>query len=191
MNIYTFRVILDTEEDVFRDIEIATDTNFEEFHYAILKAFDFEGMEMASFYMSNEHWDRGQEISLLDMNLGGGDGEVLMMKAVKLEDLIKSPSEKILYVYDFLRMWCFYIELITHKKAAPSTLYPRVSLIYGEAPSETSKEMDLLADFGQSKPGDDDDDYLTGDPELDEFLSDDDDDEPGFSSLDDLDDDLY
>lgn len=196
MNIYKFRVILDTEEDVFRDIEIGTESTFEEFHEAILHAFDFKGEEMASFYMSNENWDKGQEITLMDMAMDGqSQGGVMTMNSVVLEDMIKEPSEKILYVYDFLRMWCFYIELMAHRKAAPSTLYPRVGLVYGDAPAEDSKEMGLLDDLdllmdedGGKKPKRE----STGDPELDAYLDDEDEaDEEGFDNLDDLDDSYY
>lgn len=51
MNIFKFRVIIDTEEDVFRDIEIATDADFKSLHKNILKAFEWKEGEMASFYL--------------------------------------------------------------------------------------------------------------------------------------------
>lgn len=140
VNIFKFRVIIDTEQDVFRDIEIETDATFEQLHEAVLDAFDFESGEMASFYMSNEQWEKGLEIPLMDM---AGDA-ALSMKSTKLSDMLSKPSEKVLYVYDFMRMWIFYVELMEVKKDAPSTIYPRVALVYGDAPSQDSKEMDLF-----------------------------------------------
>jgi hypothetical protein len=140
VNIYKFRVIIDTEQDVFRDIEIETDTTFEKLHEAILDAFDFELGEMASFYMSDEQWEKGLEIPLMEM---AGDA-ALSMKSTKLSEMVSKPSEKILYVYDFMRMWIFYVELMEVKKDLPSTIYPRVALVYGDAPSQDSKEMDLF-----------------------------------------------
>jgi len=140
VNIFKFRVIIDTEQDVFRDIEIETDSTFEQLHEAVLDAFDFESGEMASFYMSNEQWEKGLEIPLMDM---AGDA-ALSMKSTKLSDMLSKPSEKVLYVYDFMRMWIFYVELMEVKKDAPSTIYPRVALVYGDAPSQDSKEMDLF-----------------------------------------------
>ncbi len=140
VNIFKFRVIVDTEENVFRDIEIETDATFDDLHRAILDAFDFEVGEMASFYMSSETWEKGLEIPLTEM----GSEVKLSMKSTKLEDMAKHPADKILYVYDFLKMWIFYVELIEVKKDIPSTLYPRVALVYGDAPSQDSKEMDLF-----------------------------------------------
>ncbi|MFY7970372.1 MAG: IS1096 element passenger TnpR family protein [Flavobacteriales bacterium] len=163
VNIYKFRVIVDTEEDVFRDIEIETNSSFEEFHKAILDSFDFEEGEMASFYMSNESWEKGLEISLMDVG-----GAAPSMANTKLEDMLSKPSDKVLYVYDFLRMWIFYVELVEVKKDKPSTIYPRVALVYGEAPAQDSKEMDLFGSefseeefnevHGNASGGEDDED---------------------------------
>jgi len=163
VNIYKFRVIVDTEEDVFRDIEIETNSSFEEFHKAILDSFDFEEGEMASFYMSNESWEKGLEISLMDVG-----GAAPSMANTKLEDMLSKPSDKVLYVYDFLRMWIFYVELVEVKKDKPSTIYPRVALVYGYAPAQDSKEMDLFGSefseeefnevHGNASGGDDDED---------------------------------
>lgn len=151
VNIYKFRVIVDTEEDVFRDIEIETDSTFETLHRSILDAFDFEEGEMASFYMSDDNWTKGLEIPLMDM--GGEKGKQnLSMSSTKLNEMITQPSEKILYVYDFLRMWIFYVELMEVKKDKPSTIYPLVAMRYGDAPAQDSKEMDLFgSEFDQDE----------------------------------------
>jgi hypothetical protein len=140
VNIFKFRVIIDTEADVFRDIEIETDATFEDLHRALLDAFDFEEGEMASFYMSNENWEKGLEIPLMEM---GSDAR-LSMKSTRLNEMLSKPSDKVLYIYDFMRMWIFYVELMEVKKDKPSTIYPRVALVYGEAPAQDSKEMDLF-----------------------------------------------
>ncbi len=139
VNLFKFRVIMDTEQDVFRDIEIETESNFDTLHKAVLDAFDFEQGEMASFYLSDEEWSKGLEISLMDM--GGVDEDSLSMSTTILSDMVMKPGDKILYVYDFMRMWIFYIELVEVKKDKPSTIYPRVALVFGDAPSQDSKEF--------------------------------------------------
>jgi hypothetical protein len=139
VNLFKFRVIMDTEQDVFRDIEIETESNFDSLHKAVLDAFDFEQGEMASFYLSDEEWSKGLEISLMDM--GGVDEDSLSMSTTILSDMVMKPGDKILYVYDFMRMWIFYIELVEVKKDKPSTIYPRVALAFGDAPSQDSKEF--------------------------------------------------
>ena len=64
--VYKFRVILDAEDDVFRDIAILEDDSLEDLHNAIVNAFGFDGMEIASFYTCDHQWNQEDEISLFD-----------------------------------------------------------------------------------------------------------------------------
>lgn len=191
MNIFKFRVIVDTEADVFRDIEMPVDSTFLQLHEAILRAYEWEEGEMASFYLSNEEWDKGDEIPLMDMGGFEESGTANSMAGTVLNQKVGRPNDKIIYVYDFFRMWCFYIELHAVVKASPAVLYPRIALAFGEAPAYDSKEMDLLSGFDlpAGDGGDGGGPALTGDPEIDQYLSDlDGDDQPeSFESLDDLD----
>lgn len=142
MKVFKFRVLLDTEEDVFRDIEVRSDNTFLELHRTIIEAFGFEGGEMASFYESNEDWDKGTEIPLMEMEVGAGTD----MASTQFGDRVEGDDVKFVYVYDFLRMWCFYIDLQETKDAAGDK-YPSVVLNYGDAPDENSKEIaDLRSD---------------------------------------------
>jgi hypothetical protein len=75
------------------------------------------------------------------MDMGGVDEDSLSMSTTILSDMVMKPGDKILYVYDFMRMWIFYIELVEVKKDKPSTIYPRVALAFGDAPSQDSKEF--------------------------------------------------
>lgn len=169
VNLFKFRVIMDTEQDVFRDIEIETESNFDALHKAVLDAFDFEQGEMASFYLSDEEWSKGLEISLMDM--GGVDEDSLSMSTTILSDMVMKPGDKILYVYDFMRMWIFYIELMEVKKDKPSTIYPRVALAFGDAPSQDSKEFQDMFEADVVGGGASDLDDV--DDEEDEFSEDD------------------
>ena len=67
-----FRILLDSHknEEVFHDILVSDDENFESLFKSIIEAFEFRGDQMASFYVSNENWDKGEEISLLDLSEG-------------------------------------------------------------------------------------------------------------------------
>ena len=166
---YKFRVIVDTEEDVFRDIEMTTHSTFSELHRSILEQFNFEDGEMASFYLSNEEWEKGLEIPLMDM----GDGVVSMDNAV-LHEMLHQVGDKVLYVYDFLRMWIFYVELVEIGETDSEKSYPHLALAFGDAPDQDSKEMDAMFEGngvedefgGEGEDGEDDDDeYGFGDDE--------------------------
>ena len=66
--IYRFRIILNAQEDVFRDLEMDNNATLEDFHNSITQAFGFEGQEMASFYVSNDQWEQGEEF--VDAGIG-------------------------------------------------------------------------------------------------------------------------
>lgn len=129
--IYHFRLILDTKEDVFRDIALEENTTFEDFHNAITQAFGFGGSEMAVFYESDDEWQQGDSISLFDM----GEDDARRMSDVLLQDIFPQLS-KMLYVYDFLNLWTFFIELIETDEPKPGNTYPLLLFSHGEVPEE-------------------------------------------------------
>lgn len=152
MGALKFRVLLDTKEDkeIFRDILIDENDNFESLYHAIISSFRFEGNQMASFYISNDDWDKGHEISLMDMNYGDEaiDEVASVMSSAVLRDFMKEPNQKVILVYDFLRMWIFLIELL--EKTDEIIEKPTTLLAIGIAPPEDSKmaEMDLEDEDG-------------------------------------------
>ena len=100
--VYKIRIILNTEEDVIRDIVIDTVSNLEDLHNAITNAFGFTGDQMASFYRSDETWVQGEEHPLFDM--GEGADRKVQMNVVLLDEILKNNNDKMLYVYDFFNM---------------------------------------------------------------------------------------
>ncbi len=86
--IYRFRVILDndTEDDIFRDLEIRETDTLEDLHNTITQSFGFDGLEMASFYISNDTWEQGEEISMLDIS--EGPDSVRSMNETALKDVV-------------------------------------------------------------------------------------------------------
>jgi len=130
--IYKIRIILDAEEDIFRDIEIEAEKTLEDFHNALTQAFGFEGSEMASFYTCDEEWNQDEEIALFDMSETGS--EVRLMNEVILEDILTEKSTKLIYVYDFLSMWTFFVELADIVEKEDGRSYPNVIFTYGELP---------------------------------------------------------
>ena len=157
--IYRFRVILDAQEDVFRDIEIQAETTLEDFHNAITQAFGFEGSEMASFYTCDEEWNQDEEIALFDMNENGSD--VRLMNETFLEDVLTRNSPKLIYVYDFLSMWTFFVELADIVENESGRSYPNLLFSFGELP-ETPPEKNF-----ESSPQFDFDDTLENYDDLD------------------------
>lgn len=144
MNIYTFRILFEGENEIFRDVQIKETQNFEELHDIIVAAFGFDNAQMASFYCSDEQWNKGQEITLFDMNMEGEDHveTPLVMEEVQLKTKVKGIGEHFLYSYDFLNMKNFFIELIEVDVEDAEAFYPKVIYSQGELPTTESTEMD-------------------------------------------------
>ncbi|WP_209404567.1 hypothetical protein [Pseudozobellia sp. WGM2] len=157
--IYKIRIILDAQEDIFRDIEIEANNSMEEFHNSIAQSFGFLGNEMASFYTCDEEWNQDEEIALFDMSENGSD--VRLMNETFLEDVLTRDNPKLIYVYDFLSMWTFFVELADIVENEPGVSYPNLLFSFGELP-ETPPEKNF-----ESKPKYDFDDTFENYDDLD------------------------
>lgn len=151
--IYRFRIILDTDEDVFRDIEIAALATLEDFHNVIIQSFGFQGEEMASFYTANEFWEEDEEIPLFD--IGDEPGAVRVMNETFINDVVSEENPRLIYVYDFLNMWTFMVELADMAEPQPGISYPHLMFAHGQIPVEapeknfTSEAIDPEEDFDE------------------------------------------
>lgn len=157
--IYKIRIILDAQEDIFRDIEIEANRTTEELHNAITQAFGFMGNEMASFYTCDEEWNQDEEIALFDMSESGS--EVRLMNETGLDDVLNKKSPKLIYVYDFFNMWTFLVELADIVEKEDGRAYPNVLFSFGELPDSPPEK-----NF-ESKPSIDFDDELGNYDDLD------------------------
>ncbi|KOY52323.1 IS1096 element passenger TnpR family protein [Polaribacter dokdonensis] len=138
---YKIRIILDTKEDVLRTILVDDTINLESLHYTIAKAFGFEGQEMASFYRTDDEWNQGEEIPLFNM---AEAGEAISMQTCILNETLPDENNKLIYVYDFLNMWTFYVDVVEINEDKRTDL-PQTILEVGEIPSE-APEKEFVAD---------------------------------------------
>jgi hypothetical protein len=180
MSIYKFRILLESEDDIFRDIEIKSTQNFDDLHEIIVAAFGFDNSQMASFYISNDDWEKGQEITLFDMQVEEDNQEkMLVMADTIINTQVNCAGAHILYSYDFLDMTSFFIELMEIKvKEDGKAFYPKVVYSQGEVPtkkidltemSEEEMANELLKDAGFSEDGDDPDDIFEGFDDLENY----------------------
>mgnify|MGYP000882669239 CR=1 FL=1 len=134
--IYRFRILFDndTEDDIFRDIEIRKTDTLEDLHNVITQSFGFDGSEMASFYRSDDDWNQGEEISLFD--LSEGLDTVKLMSETSIESVTDEDHTKLIYVYDFLSMWTFLLELGEVVEEAEGADYPNLMFVHGQIPNE-------------------------------------------------------
>ena len=136
MAILKFRVYFEEDDSIYRDVAIKHTQSFTDLHGIILKAYEFDSKHQATFYRSNDTWQRGREISLekYDRNY---KVPPLLMKDTTIGSEIRDPNQKFVYVYDFTKNWSFLVELINVSKEESSKLeYPGVVRREGIGPSQ-------------------------------------------------------
>ena len=146
--IFRIRIILDVEADVLRDIEIEAKCTLKNLHEAITKSFGFLGNELASFYESDKDWKQGKELPLFSID------DNATMENVKLDQIFIGSQKRLIYVYDFLNMWTFYVELKESGKIISGVNYPNLINSQGDVPENPPEKKfqidgDLLLDDNQ------------------------------------------
>jgi hypothetical protein len=110
-NSLDIRIVADTQEDIFADIRIFKKCSFKDLHNFLVENFNLNKQEMSSFYYSNETWDKREEITLMNMNIGD-DQTVKFMESITINEVFQEKKLKFLYVNDFLNMNIFYVEIL-------------------------------------------------------------------------------
>jgi hypothetical protein len=127
---------------------------------------------MTTFFMCSDNWEKGQEVTLVEME-SSSEYDNLVMENTKLEELLVDENQKLIYVFDMMSDRVFFMEL--------TDIIPRKNL---EKPvcisSEGVAPVQIMADDGitaVSKPTIDENFYGDEDYELDEL------DEEGFGEM--------
>lgn len=130
MKIIRLRIVLDYQkEDVWCDLSIPDHFKLEQLHRSILAAFALPEGEMASFYRSDEDWNQGEEVSLLDLG-----PELDNMSNCLVMDFLAEEGQRMIYLYDFLAMWIFFVEVLAVEEGEQNQ--SRLLLKHGERPDE-------------------------------------------------------
>ncbi len=134
--VFKFRLISNEEKDFIRDIELLSDQTFYDFHRAITHNLNYDKSQIASFFISNEKWEKLEEITLFDMSEGGSDVKVHVMDKTYLNDFIKEPRQRLLYIFDFFNERLLFVELIDAHEKREKHAYPLITLEKGSPPRQ-------------------------------------------------------
>lgn len=143
MAVYRFKVFLEDNEDVFRDIDIKAAQTFEQFHTIIQEAFKFDAKHAASFFVSDDYWRKGQEITLRKEDLPLDEEEIRknvdpkkLMVDTKIAKYIEQPHQRFVYVFDPAVQWTFLMEMIKIVEDNVKLNYPAIVKSLGTAPKQ-------------------------------------------------------
>jgi len=134
MAIYRFKISFEDYDEVEREIDIKSTQTFEDLHRALHRSTGYPAEVSSSFYVSNDFWNKGQEISFLPSEKKIEQGVSLMDKS-KLSSFIDDPHQKFYYIYNFERPFDFHVQLIKIiLDEENGKEYPNTFRSIGEAP---------------------------------------------------------
>lgn len=171
--VYKIRVILDTKDDIFRDIEIKGKQTLWNLHLGIKSAFSLQGEELSAFNLLEEDGTIAKSVPLEDMS-DEGDGEI--MSDIYIDEAFEEKGDKAHFQYGLFDLWEFFCELIEVLEEKPAVNYPITVFRFGNVPlkapgknSSSSRkaamplDMDFNDDFSEFSSSenfaDEDDDF--------------------------------
>lgn len=136
---YLIRVICEESEDFRRDILIDEDASFLELSNCILESCGYPDDQMTSFYVCNEEWERGEQITREDVRDSAQDQDIFTMADTALTDFLDNGVTHLEYVFDPFNDRVFSLSVRDERTGCGSV---EVVHSVGEAPRQIG-EMDL------------------------------------------------
>ena len=130
-----FRIILNVKEDVLRDIVTDSDITLIEFSKIISSEFGFDSTEISTFHHSNENWEQLDEIKIFKI-----DELDQIMDKTPISNFFLSKGDKLIYIYDFLNYWTFFIELFELDESVKLDNYKCINSV-GEVPKNPPSDI--------------------------------------------------
>ena len=177
--VYKFLILSDEVDLFYREIEINSDATFLEFNNAILDSVKYSKDQLTSFFVCENGWEMGEEITLMEMDTNS-ETDSYVMEHTYLDEFIHDEGDRLLFMFDILSERSFFIEL--KEIMGGEVEKPRCAVSKGTAPKQITAEDDFLANPTSSVGFSGEDFYGDEDFDMDEL------DEEGFSdmSMDDL-----
>jgi hypothetical protein len=143
MKILRFNITIEDDQELLRVMDIPAAANFEELHFAILDAVDFDATQLSSFFICNNEWEKKVELTLINMGTDESD-MVPIMKEIKLKDYEHEVGQKLIFEYDFVLMWRFFLEVSKiYSTDEPAANFPKIVESVGASP----KQYDTLEKY--------------------------------------------
>ena len=76
--VFNFLIVSDEVEDFRREIAIDSEATFLDLQNAILDSVGYSHSELTSFFLCDEDWHKGQEITLMEMDTASDEDSYVM-----------------------------------------------------------------------------------------------------------------
>ena len=116
----------------------------------LIKIFDLNTKELATFFTVDNDLEIQQEIPLFSFEENNPK-----MEDFKLENLLFEKNDKLIYLFDYMKMWRFLVELIDIRKGIAKK---RCTLEIGKIPKE-APEIIFSSDLDNDSRFEEDNEY--------------------------------
>lgn len=138
------KMVSDEVDGFLREFEIDSEATFLDLCKVILESCGYPDDQMTSFYICNDEWERGEQITREDMGSGSADIDLYVMDSVRLNEFLDDKGQKLEFVFDPFSERSFFLnvrDILTGK----SLERPQVSRSRGDAPLH-------IAELGVANP---------------------------------------
>lgn len=97
--IYKLSFMNDEVDNFKRSFDASPEATFLELHKAILESCGYPDDQMTSFFMCDDRWEKGQEVTLVEMG-SSFEYDNLTMESTRLSELIYEPKQRMIYIFD-------------------------------------------------------------------------------------------
>ena len=138
---FFLRIVADTDDTVIREVRIKGTATLMSLHEHVYPEFELIPGEMASFYRSNSKWDQGEELPMFSM-----EDDMPSMENTTVADFFADSAQG-LYVYNFMDMNIFYVELVRTEEEEGFEDFVVLSAV-GQLPKKASVSVDPMVAAG-------------------------------------------
>ena len=144
-----------------RVFEADSESTFLDLHKAILESVHYTDDQMTSFFMCNDEWEKGQEVTLIPMD-SNFEYDNMVMEETRLSDLLTEQGQRLIYVFDPMFERYFFGSLKEMRAGSMDGVQCVESS--GRAPKQLKAEDDLSIVTSKGGKGDFDldDDFYGG-----------------------------
>jgi|GEM_PF-911243 len=145
MAVYKFRVFIEDDHEIYRDVEIQGKQRFADLHRFIVGSFNFKQGQPAVYYSADQSWYVGNEVAELDENLSGDD--------LRIADHITAPHQRFVCETTSYNGVQLALELQKILKDEPNVSYPRCTRAEGDPPYYTQPPPEPITAEPEYEPG--------------------------------------
>ena len=146
MAVYRFRVYIEDDHEVYRDIDVLGRQRFADLHRVVVQSFNFQPDQPAEYFSSDQQWYEGDTVVELDEKLEGDHQKIV--------NHIVVPRQRFLCVTLSYKEVGLALELQKVLKEEEGVSYPRCANSLGEPPYYTQPPPEPIKDEDDTSSAD-------------------------------------